>query len=182
MLDHKVEYVVADFHSYPVDWQGDPFGAMSNMTILKDGFIDIDFASDPNTLMFEPIPYFEYRENIKIGQTFVVACGQLHDPIEKMSHVVGVLEYMGTKPLEKVPEYKFRSAYEKQSYAEHVRILDGTSVHEFFHFAAVLKNPVSCNYSDIIKWSVDIIKTDGSEDKEDMWWPRIIETRYSEHS
>ena len=165
IMDYKVEYTAADFHSYRV---GLPlnFGVAGNVTLLEDDSIDVDFVPSPKYNAFDNIPYFVHTENIKPGQTFIVACGGLGNPTSEESDILTVLKYTGTKVLED-PGYDFAGKYDH--YIRGIEALNGTKAYEFFHIDVYLKAPVKCDYPDVIKWSIDVVKTDGREDTQDGW-------------
>jgi len=239
MTDHEVEYVVADFHNHPIG-TGAAFGAMSNVTLLEDRSVDVDFAPSPRDVYFQTVPHFEYSRNIKVGQTFAVGCTdyeielkvlkqemdaakqrieeskqemdaakqkseeselrfefaqqwleelkqdlefdeqwleELKQDLEELKQspnttYVNMLKYAGVKSLEKNPAYEFPSDHFRDRYFEDVERLNGTSTLEFFHFGALLSGHMPCNYPDVIEWSIDVIQTDGREDRE--WFIRSV--------
>ena len=85
---------------------------------------------------------------------------------------VSTLKYTGVKSLEKNPAYEFPSDHFRDRYFEDVERLNGTSTLEFFHFGALLSGHMPCNYPDVIEWSIDVIQTDGREDRE--WFIRSV--------
>lgn len=249
MMDHEVEYVVADFHNHPIG-TGAAYGAMMNATLLEDGSIDVDFAPNPQYIHFQNMPHFEYSRNIKVGQTFVAMCVDYENRLEESKRrldaakqefeelkqtfeelrqgrdaakqrleesrldaakqefeelnqkseesrldaakqrlefakqrleeskqrpdntYVDMLKYTGVKSLEKNPAYEFPSDHFKDWYLGYVERLNGTSTLEFFHFGALLSSHMPCDYPNVIEWSIDVIQTDGREDRE--WFPRAL--------
>ena len=79
---------------------------------------------------------------------------------------VNMLKYTGVKSLEENPAYEFPSDRFKDRHLEYVERLDGASTLEFFHFSAMLSSQMPCDYPNVIEWSIDIIQTDGREDRE----------------
>lgn len=117
MMDHEVEYVVADFYNHVIGTSV-ASGAMRNVTLLEDGSIDVVFAPSPLDIRFQNIPHFEYSRNIKAGQTFVVACIDYEEILDSRKRIFEDARQRLEESRSDVPKQRFEESKQTFEWAK----------------------------------------------------------------